>query len=75
MTLLWEAPATTGGCPITSYSIFQQDLVDPSQFAEVDPDQVNNLIALRSHTISYDPSYTGLALTYYISARNIAGEV
>lgn len=51
MTLEWKAPVTTGGCPITSYSIFQQELFDPSQFAEVDADEVNNLIALRSHSI------------------------
>lgn len=75
LTLAWLAPNITGGCPILSYSIYQQDLVDPSTYTEVDPLLVNNLIALRSHTLTYDSAETGTEFTYYISASNVLGAV
>jgi hypothetical protein len=42
-------------------------------FNEVDASAVNNLPALRSHTIEFDASLTGSILTFFISATNVIG--
>lgn len=64
----------TGGCPITSYSIYLLD-TDTQTYSEVDNSAVNNLPALRSHTIEFDSSVTGSSLTYYLMADNVIGSV
>jgi hypothetical protein len=74
MTLEWLAPNITGGCPVLSYSIFVQD-PDNLAFAEVDPENVNNLIELRSYTITFDAAVTGTELTFYMTASNTIGAV
>jgi hypothetical protein len=56
-------------------------LSDPTVYAKVDSSDVDNKIALRSHTISYEPaddsspSLTGTTFTYYMHAENILGSV
>lgn len=44
-------------------------------FNEIDASSVNNLPALRSHTIEFDASLTGSTLTFYLTATNVIGTV
>jgi hypothetical protein len=75
MTLSWTAPLTDQGCPILSFSIFMDDGTGGS-FSEVESSQVNNLPALRSHTItSFQNTDTSLTFRFYMTAVNEVGSI
>jgi hypothetical protein len=68
MVLAWLAPNITGGCPITSYSIYKE--ITPGSYVSVDPELVNNLIELRQHTLTFPAEDTGKTFNFYITAQN-----
>ena len=67
MTLGWQAPNITGGCPIVSYSIWNLN-VATSLFEEVDAAEVNDKPALREHTLTFDQADTGSMFTFKLRA-------
>jgi hypothetical protein len=58
LTIAWHAPNFIGGCPIQSYHILKLNKAS-GLFEEIDKSLVNNLPALRSHTIIFSESETG----------------
>jgi hypothetical protein len=72
MTLSWSAPASNGGCPITSYHIFMDD-GNGGSFAEVSSTQVNGIPSLRSYTISFSSAQTSLTFRFYMAVDNSLG--
>jgi hypothetical protein len=75
VTLVWAAPASDGGCPILSFSIFRDDGAGGA-LTEIDAASVNNLPTLRTRTItSYTSSDTGKDFVYLVKATNIIGTV
>ena len=72
MTLSWSAPASSGGCPITSYHIFKDD-GNGGLFAEVSPLLVNSIPSLRSFTINFSSAQTSLTFRFYMTVDNSLG--
>lgn len=72
MTLSWDAPLTTGGCPILSYSIYKYS---GSAWVEIDAVSVNNLPAKRSHALTFTTTDTGVTFRFYMTATNSVGFV
>jgi len=73
MVLAWLAPNITGGCPITSYSIYKE--TTPGSYVSVDPELVNNLIELRKYTLTFPAEDIGKTFNFYVTAANELGSV
>jgi hypothetical protein len=74
MTLTWVSPIFEGGCPVRSYSIYRDD-GNGGDFVSVDPAIINNLPALRQHTVTFDAADTAKNFRIYLQADNIIGSV
>ena len=72
MTIEWAEPLSTGGCPILSYSVFTKAATD-LEFVEVDPELVNNVIELRSYTVTFSDNDTGSLFDFFLAASNEIG--
>ncbi len=59
---------------MTSYSIFVDD-GSTGPFTEVDPLLVNDIPALRSYTVNFDPLLTSKTFRIYLVAENVIGSV
>ena len=74
MTIEWTAPLENGGCPIYSYSLYQDD-GEGGVLLEVDAIDINNLPALRSHVRIFDEADISKTFRFYIIAYNLVGQV
>jgi hypothetical protein len=76
MTLEWEAPASDGGCPVTSYALFRDDgsTQVPSIEINLDDDpSVRNIPTLRQVVAQLDPSDLGKKFTFQLKVFNREG--
>ena len=74
MDLVWKAPLSNGGCPITSYAIWMDDGAGGA-FSQVDSALVNNIPELREYVITFPVSDTSLPFRIYLEADNVIGSV
>lgn len=74
MTLEWRAPESDGGCPITSFYLYADDGAGGS-YSEIDASEVNDLPALRKHTVTFDAADTSKTFGFYLVAENAVGTV
>ena len=74
ITVEWEAPKEDGGCPIYTYSLYQDDGAGGA-LTEVDASSINNLPALRSHTRTYTSADTSKTFQFYLTAANSVGSI
>jgi len=67
MTLTWVAPISEGGCPVRSYSIYRDD-GNGGALVEFDASDVNNLPALRQHTLKFNAGDIAKIFRIYLIA-------
>lgn len=69
MLIEWQAPKEDGGCPIYSYSLYQDDGAG-GDLVEVDASEINNLPALRSHLRIFTTDDSSKTFRFYVTATN-----
>lgn len=72
MTLGWNAPLRDGGCPVLSFFLFRDDGAG-GDLVEINADDINDLPALRSYTVSFDGADTSKTFVYRLEVSNKVG--
>ena len=72
MTIEWAAPLEDGGCPIYTYSLYQDDGAGGA-LVEVDASDINNLPALRRHVRTFGTDDASKTFRFYLTAANSVG--
>jgi hypothetical protein len=73
ITLAWNPPTSTGGCPILSYALFSDFGVSGATYTEVDANQIENKPYLNSHTVQ-GLLHTGAQYNFYLKVFNEVGD-
>ena len=73
MTIAWQAPKITGGCPITGYAVFRDDGVTGDPTIEVNSNNdplIRDIPTLRQATATLSNSLLGSNIKYKVRVFN-----
>ena len=75
VSFTWTAPASNGGCSITTYALYSDFGAGGSTFSVLDS-SIASKPYLRADTVTLASTYTGLTFRVYLTATNsISGTV
>ena len=74
MKIAWKSPLENGGCPIYTYSLYQDDGAGGA-LVEIAASDINNIPALRSYTQIFTTADISKTFRFYLTASNSVGTV
>ena len=74
ITVGWDIPTYTGGCPILSFALYVDDGLGVGNFTEVDPNWIENKPYLTMYTVT-GLNKLGNVYSFYIQVINEIGYV